>query len=713
MTKSTTFIVADLCCATEENTIRSKLFSLKGIDELRFNIVSKRLEVRHSCDTREILDGLNAVGLPGTIAAGIRKPAADKALRGLRISTIAAASSFAVGLLLSALDQPEIITISLFIASILLSGWRPALRAFKSVRNLSLDMNFLMVIAVLGALTLGEYAEGAAVIVLFAVSLLLEALSTERSRRAIESLMDLSPSFAMVKLADREVIVPVEEVPVDAVIVIRPGERVPLDGAVLGGASTVDQSAITGESLPVSKSQGDFVFAGSFNQRGALEVRVTKTSGDSTIARIIRLVEDAQARKAPAQTFIERFARVYTPAVFVLALSLATIPPLFFGGSFNDWFYRALVLLVIACPCALVISTPVSVINAITSAARSGVLIKGGRHLEHLAGIRAIGFDKTGTVTEGAAAVTDVICVDSFSESEIIRIAAAIEAKSEHHVARAFLRRAELEGIDLRATDIRDFQSIPGKGIRAVVDGKRFTLGNHPLVEELGLCSRELEKTLESLEGQGKTTVVLLNDTGPVGIMGISDQLRNESWEAVTQLRKMGIAHIVLLTGDNRGTAAHIGKELGVEEVHAELLPEQKLALIRSMRERFGLTAMVGDGVNDAPALAAADVAIAMGGIGSDTALETSDIVLMSDNLLQIPATIGLGKRAMAIIKQNIAIALATKAVFLALGVMGLTSLWLAILADDGATLIVVLNSLRLLAGEKREQGISSSHLNN
>ncbi|MEX2116480.1 MAG: heavy metal translocating P-type ATPase [Bacteroidota bacterium] len=705
MTTTTTFIIADLCCATEENTIRSKLSSLKGVEELRFNVVSKKLEVRHSCGTENILAGLKSVGLPGTVASGNRKPATDKTLRSLIASTIAAASSFAVGLLLSALDQPEIITISLFCVSILLSGWRPAFRAFKSVRNLSLDMNFLMVIAVLGALTLGEYAEGAAVIVLFAVSLLLEALSTERSRRAIESLMDLSPSTAMVKLADREVTVPVEEVPVDAVIVIRPGERVPLDGVVLSGGSTIDQSAMTGESLPVPKSMGDFVFAGSFNQRGALEVRVTKISDDSTIARIIRLVEEAQARKAPAQTFIEGFARVYTPAVFILALSLAVLPPILFGASFNDWFYRALVLLVIACPCALVISTPVSVINAITSAARSGVLIKGGRHLEQLADIRAIGFDKTGTVTEGAAAVTDVVCVDSFSESEIIRITAAIEAKSEHHLAQAILRKAETERIDIRRTEIRDFQSLPGKGIRAVVDGDEFIIGNHLLVEELGLCNPKLEGILGSLESEGKTAVVLLNGKGPVGIVGISDQVRTESREAVTRLRRLGIGHVVLITGDNRGTAAHIGEALGVDEVHSELLPEQKLEVIHSMKQRYGRTAMVGDGVNDAPALAAADVGIAMGGIGSDTALETADVVLMSDNLLHIPATIDLGKRAVAIIKQNIVIALATKAVFLALGVMGLTSLWLAILADDGATLVVVLNSLRLLNRTDKGEG--------
>jgi len=409
MTTTTTFLIEDLCCATEENTIRSKLSSLKGIDELRFNVVSKKLEVRHSCDTKEILAGLNSVGLPGTIAAS-RKSAPSKTLRTLTVSTIAAASSFASGLLLSALGLSDVITIPFFLVAILLSGWRPAFRAFKAVRNLSLDMNFLMVIAVIGALALGEYAEGAAVIVLFAVSLLLEALSTERSRHAIESLMDLSPSTALVKLGDREAVVPVEEVPVDAVIIIRPGERIPLDGLVLGGGSTIDQSAITGESLPISKSPGDSVFAGSFNQRGALEIRVTKTAKDSTLARIIRLVEEAQARKAPAQTFIERFARVYTPAVFGLALALAIVPPLFFGAGFDEWFYRALVLLVIACPCALVISTPVSVINAITSAARSGVLIKGGRHLEQLADIRAIGFDKTGTVTTGTVVISDVIC---------------------------------------------------------------------------------------------------------------------------------------------------------------------------------------------------------------------------------------------------------------------------------------------------------------
>lgn len=698
MTKTTTIFVADLCCATEEHTIKSKLSSLEGIEELRFNLVSKRLEVRHSCDTEMILEGLNSVGLPGAIAAD-RMPHDNNSLRTLTLSTIIAAALFAIGLLLSGLGLPEIIAVPPFLGAILLSGWRPLFRAFKAVSNLSLDMNFLMVIAVVGALALGEYAEGAAVIVLFAVSLLLEALSTERSRRAIESLMDLSPSTALVRLQDRDVVVPIEEIPVDAAIILRPGERVPLDGTVLGGTSTIDQSAITGESLPVPKSAGDPVFAGSFNQRGSLEIRVTRTAGDSTLARIIRLVEEAQSRKAPAETFIERFAKVYTPAVFVLALALAFVPPFLFGASFDDWFYRALVLLVIACPCALVISTPVTVINAITRAARSGVLIKGGRHLEQLAGLRAIGFDKTGTVTTGASVITEVIRLDSLPESEIIRIATALEAKSEHHLARAFLQKAEAEGIDIRPADVRNFESMPGRGIRGSVDGNQFAVGNHSFVEELGLCNQELEGILGTLERSGKTAVVLLNDQGPVAVVGISDEARTGSREAMSELRELGIPHLALLTGDNRTTATRIGRALGVDEIHAELLPGQKLDVIHSLKQRHGRTAMVGDGVNDAPALAAADVGFAMGGIGSDTALETADVVLMSDNLLQIPATVRLGKKALAIIKQNIAIALATKAVFLALGVMGMTSLWLAILADDGATLVVVLNSLRLLAG--------------
>ncbi|HEX9614143.1 MAG TPA: heavy metal translocating P-type ATPase, partial [Bacteroidota bacterium] len=656
--KHTTLVVAGLCCATEEATISRKLNSLKGIEELKFNLVTKRLEVRHSCDESEILAGLRAVGLPGSVERGRRTPPETRTIRTLLMSTIVSSALFGTGLLCSAFDLPPLVSTPVFLAAILLAGWNVGIRAVKAVANLSLDMNFLMAIAVLGAIGIGEYAEGAAVIVLFSVSLLLESLSTDRSRRAIESLLKLSPTTATIHISGKETVVPVEEVPVGEIITIRPGERIPLDGTVISGSSSVDQSAITGESIPVLKSESDTVFAGSFNQRGALEVRTTKTAGDSTIARIVSLVEEAQSGKAPSQTFIERFARIYTPAVFVLAVGIATIPPVVFGGLFGEWFYRALVLLVIACPCALVISTPVSVINALTNAARRGVLIKGGRHLERVAGVRVVALDKTGTLTLGSADVTDIVSLDSVAPAEILRIAAALEVKSEHHLAEALIRKAHSEGIDSHRLTVQNFQSIPGKGVRATIEGREYALGNHPLVEELGRCSPKLETVLGSLEAQGKTAIVLSDGGGAVGVIGIADSVRAESRNAVEAIRRLGVHGIALLTGDNRGTAEFVGRELGVDEVRAELLPEQKLESIRDLRKKFGTVAMVGDGVNDAPALAEADVGIAMGGVGSDTSLETADIVLMSDNLLQIPATIRLGKKALAIIKQNIVIAL-------------------------------------------------------
>lgn len=692
--KTSTFHVSGLCCAAEEAIIRKRLLAQKGVHDLTVHIVTKKVEVRHSCPESEILRSLREIGLPATRHA---QPGGDPNLRSLLISTFAGIALFGVGMIFSALGDYDGLSVGAYLGAIAASGWRVALRAAKSVQRLSLDMNFLMAAAVIGAIAIGEYAEGAAVIVLFAVSLLLESLATDRSRKAIESLMRISPPTATVRDGTRETVVPVESVSVNQTVIIRPGDRVPLDGTIVSGSSTIDQSAITGESLPVAKNPGDPVFAGSLNQRGVLDVRVTKAAGDSTIARIVQLIEEAQGNKAPSQTFVERFARIYTPAVFALALGVAFLPPLMLNGEFATWFYRALVLLVIACPCALVISTPVSVINALTRAARNGILIKGGVHLEHLAGMRTLAFDKTGTVTTGEAAVTDIVSLDSLPPEDILRIAAALEANSEHHLADAFLRKAEADGIPVRRSDVKDFEAIPGKGVRAQIEGMHYALGNHPLVEELGMCSPTVEAILDRLERQGKTVVVLTSQRGPVGVIGIADRVRKESADVVRELRNLGIARIVLLTGDNRGTAEAVGAFLGTDEVLSELLPHQKLDAVRELRSRFGTTAMVGDGINDAPALAAADVGIAMGGIGSDTALETADVVLMSDDLRNIPFGVRLGRRALRIIKQNIGIALATKAVFLVLGVLGMTSLWLAILADDGATLAVILNSLRLL----------------
>ena len=702
-TQETTFTIHDLCCATEEQKIRKRLENQSGIKDLEFNIVSHRLKVSHTCDERVILNHLKEIGLPGINESAHQTPSRNPHLR-LILSTAISAAFFGAGLVTKSLGLAASVPITLFLCSMLAGGWHIAAKAWNAVRLVSLDMNFLMTIASVGAILIGEYAEGAAVILLFSVSLLIESLSLDRTRRAIHSLLNVSPPTAIVVRNGTELTAAVEEIAVGETVIIRPGERIPLDGEVTAGQSSVDEAPITGESVPSLKRSGDPVYAGSFNQRGALEVRVLKKVNDSTIARIIHLVEEAQSKKAPSQTFIEQFARYYTPAVFGLAIAVAALPPLLLGLPFEDWLYRSLVLLVIACPCALVISTPVTLVSALANAAHHGILVKGGKHLETLAGVRAVAFDKTGTLTEGRLTVTDIVPLNTMPPSDILRITAAAEIRSEHHLAEALLRKAASESIELGSILTEDFSSITGRGIRTKVDGKTYVVGNHQLVEELGICSPEVEKVLHHLERQGKTVVILADDTQVLGAIAVADRVRDESRQVVSSLHDIGVRHVMLLTGDNKGTAAAVAAQLQVDEVKSELLPEQKLDSIRELKRRFGTVAMVGDGINDAPALAAADVGIAMGGIGSDTALETADVALMTDNISKVPYSISLGKKALRIIKQNIALALLTKGVFLILGVFGLSSLWLAILADDGAALIVILNGLRLLNGRHRHE---------
>lgn len=692
----TTFTVHDLCCATEEQKIRKRFGSLSGIESLQFYLVTRKVKIRHTCDEQIILENLKDIGLPGINEAAARRLESRPHTR-LLISTVASAVFFLAGLLFLSLAFPESSASVLFIAAMIAGGWHIGYKAWKAVRTLSLDMNFLMTIASIGAIALGEYAEGSAVILLFSVSLLLESFSLTRTRRAIHSLMNLSPPSATVLREGSEIVLPVEQINVGETVIIRPGERIGLDGEVIGGHSTVDEAPITGESLPALKRRGDQVYAGTFNQRGALEVRATKPPKDSTIARIIHLVEEAQSEKAPSQAFVERFARYYSPAVFGLALGLAIFPPLLLDASFEVWFYRALVLLVIACPCALVISTPVTLVSALTNAARHGVLVKGGRHLEVLAGVRAFAFDKTGTLTEAQLTVTDIIPLNGLPPLEILRVTAAAELKSEHHLADALLRKAEEEGISLSDVTTEDFSSITGKGIRTRVDGVTYIVGNHQLMEDLGVCSEAVERVLDSLERQGKTVVILADDRQVLGAIAVADRIRTESGSTVQALHELGVERVVLLTGDNQKTGSAVAEKLKVDELRAELLPEQKLDVVRELKARYGSVAMVGDGINDAPALAAADVGIAMGGIGSDTALETADIALMADNIGKVPFGMLLGKKTLRVIKQNITLALLTKAVFIVLGMVGLSSLWLAILADDGAALLVILNGLRVL----------------
>jgi Cd2+/Zn2+-exporting ATPase len=487
----------------------------------------------------------------------------------------------------------------------------------------------------------------------------------------------------------------VDDVRVGDVIVVRPGEKIPLDGRVLAGDSYVNQSPVTGESLPVAKSAGAEAFAGTINGRGALEIGVTRLRRDSTLARIVHLVERAQAQRAPSQTFVDRFARIYTPVVLALAVLVATAAPLIFGGSWSEWVYRSLVLLVISCPCALVISTPVSIVSALAAAARKGVLIKGGARLESLAAVRCVAFDKTGTLTRGELTVVGVQPTDGLGSLDILRLAASLESRSEHPIGRAIVEHARQENVAFAGAAA--FQALPGLGAEGLVGAERVTVGNHRLFEQRGLCSTAAHDNVEIMVESGCTPVMVARDSQTVGIIGVADQPREAAKAVVDMLRDQGVEHVVLLTGDHETAARALAASLGITDYRASLLPEDKVAAVQALRRQFGALAMVGDGVNDAPALATADVGIAMGVAGTDAALETADVALMADDLAKIPFAIRLSRAASRNIKVNIGFSLALKAVFLVLAFLGLATLWMAVVADMGASLIVIANALRLL----------------
>jgi Cd2+/Zn2+-exporting ATPase len=568
---------------------------------------------------------------------------------------------------LAALAGYGTVSLAAYAASIALSVPTPLGRAWRSVRSVVLDINVLMIIAVLGALILGDWLEAAAVVWLFGVAQALEARSMDRAQRAIRSL-------------------------------VRPGERIPLDGVVMSGESSVDQSPVTGESWPVEKGMGDDVFAGTINGHGAFEFRATRPATDTVLARIVHLVEHAQDQRAPVQRFVDRFARRYTPAVVLLAVTVALVPPIVEGGgseAFATWTYRALALLVVACPCALVISTPVSIVSALTAAAHAGVLIKGGAHLERLGTITCVAFDKTGTLTDGRVAIGQVVPVDGASASGVLSVAAALESRSEHPIGRAIVDRARADGLPIRPGE--RFRALPGLGVEATVDDAPALVGSHRLFEERRLCTPALHYRIDEVERDGATPVLVSHDGAALGVIGFTDRLRENGRAVVDDLRGEGIARIALLTGDRSTTADTVREEAGLDEAHGDLLPADKVAHVARLRRTYGPVAMVGDGVNDAPSLAAADVGIAMGAAGTDVALETADVALLSDELRKVPYALRLGRATLSNIRTNIAVALGLKATFVVLAATGLATLWMAILADTGASLVVTANSLRLL----------------
>jgi Cd2+/Zn2+-exporting ATPase len=701
---SQTFRITGLDCAEEVAVLKREVGPVVGGEErLAFDVLNGRMivsELPVGVESRAIVDAVKRAGLGAEAVDGnlpiVEPPASFWQQRGRLVLTAVSGAALGVAMIAQHLAARSDVANVLFGLAIVAGVWLVLPKAWGAIRRRQPDMNLLMTVAVVGAVAIGEYFEAAAVAFLFSVSLLLESWSVGRARRAIAALMDLAPPTAWLLAGDGSMKqVSPTDVPIGAAFLVKPGERIPLDGKVLDGASDINQAPITGESVPVPKAAGDAVFAGTINGDGALRIESTRAASDTTLARIIRMVGDAQSKRGPSEQWVEKFARVYTPTIMAVALAIFLIPPLLFGGAWHVWFYNALVLLVIACPCALVISTPVGIVAGIASAARQGVLVKGGAFLEAPAHLRAIAFDKTGTLTAGRPQVVEIVPLSGHDERELVERAAAMEQHSEHPIARAVLDYAQTHHFIPAPAD--DFQVLQGKGARAKFDGREFWLGSHRYLEERGQETPEIHAQLEAMAGQGRTVVVVGNATHVCGLIALADEIRPGIVDTLADLRAAGIEHLIMLTGDNRPTAEAVAAKAGIDEVRAELLPEDKVTAIEALVAKYGRVAMIGDGVNDAPAVARASVGIAMGAAGTDAAIETADIALMSDDLSKLPWLIRHSRRVLSVVRQNIVFSLTVKLAFVLLTFAGVSSLWGAIAADMGASLLVIANGLRLL----------------
>ncbi|KAI3593043.1 Lead, cadmium, zinc and mercury transporting ATPase [Cupriavidus sp. U2] len=704
-TRSAAYRIEAMDCPTEETLIRNKIGNMAGVAALDFNLMQRVLTVHHTLDSLDAV--VKAIASLGMKAEPLSDDSAKAAVAepGKPWWPLAPAGAAAIGAEVAEwfhIGTPYL-PAALALATVLMSGLGVYRKGWIAVRNGNLNINALMSIAVTGAMVIGQWPEAAMVMVLFALAERIEAASLDRARNAVRGLMAMAPEQATVLQPDGTwQAVEARAVAVGATVRLRPGERVALDGRVLRGQSALDQAPITGESVPVDKSQGDSLYAGSINQSGELEYAVTAPANDSTLARIIHAVEAAQGSRAPTQRFVDQFARIYTPVVFAIALGVAVMPPLVLGGAWLDWVYKALVLLVIACPCALVISTPVTIVSGLAAAARRGILIKGGVYLEQGRHLSWLALDKTGTLTHGKPAQTDMaLLVDDVPQARAI--AASLAARSDHPVSRAVAAAADADGV--ARLEASDFAALAGQGVRGTVDGVAYSFGNHRLIHDLGACSPALEARLEAIERQGKTIVMLAATPGDgqparaLALFGVADTVRETSRQAIEQLHALGVKTL-MLSGDNPHTAQAIGQAVGIDEVRGNQLPQDKANAIATLAGQAHTHAnkvgMVGDGINDAPALARADIGFAMGAAGTDTAIETADVALMDDDLRKIPAFVQLSRRTSAILKQNITLALGIKVVFLALTVMGMGTMWMAVFADMGASLLVVFNGLRL-----------------
>ena len=701
-------------CASEESEIRRAVEGVPGVLGLRFQLGERSLRI--AGEPQAALAAVEAIrntgfevhawpDAPESTSAGVgsdheHEHAATTGSGLPRLLAALALATAAEGLSFLVPDAPwsKWVGLAVAAAAIALAGFSTFSKGLTALRHGRLNINALMSVAVAGAFVIGQWPEAAMVMALYAIAELIEARSVDRARNAISGLLALSPDTADLRQPDGSwKTVPVGDVPIGATVRVRPGERVAMDAVVTEGSTSLDQAPVTGESLPVDKGPGDAVFAGTINQTGTIECRVTAAASQSTLARIIHAVEQAQGSRAPTQRFVDRFAAVYTPAVFVLALAVAIAGPWLFGWTVLAAVYKALVLLVIACPCALVISTPVTVVSGLASAAKRGILIKGGVHLEQARLIKAVALDKTGTITEGKPRLVEwEMLTTSLPRSQAEHIAAALAAHSDHPVSRAIAA-----GLTPNSVEARNFSALSGRGIEADIGGQRYVLGNHRLIEERGQCSAEIEAVLHRHEAAGRTVSLLATASGVLALFAVADTIKPSSAAAIGELKAMGITP-VMLTGDNQATAEAIGREAGLTDIRGNLLPEDKLAAIQAMQKQYGATAMTGDGINDAPALAQADIGVAMGAAGTDIAMEAADVVVMNDDLRRIAETVRLSKATHVILWQNIALALGIKAVFLVLAVFGNASMWMAVFADMGASLLVVFNGLRLMRTSER-----------
>ena len=681
--------VAGMDCASCAATVERRVSQLPGVHRAVVNFAAGRLDAEHDPDLalEEIEKAVRDAGYGVERAQEVERPPFWRTPRA--ISVFASALLFVLALTLGLAGATEVGSVAAYLAAIVVGGVPIFRAAIAGLRARHMDMNVLMSAATIGAVGIGEWAEAASVVVLFAAGNALQVYAIDRTRGAVRALAGLAPDEVLVRRDGSESLVAAEEVAVGETVVVRPGERLALDGEVVEGRTTVDESPVTGESTPVEKGPGDPVYSGSLNGGGVL-IRVLREASDSTLQRIARLVDEAQATKAPAEQFVDRFSRVYTPLVVAVAVVLAVVPPLL-GGEFGTWFYRALALLIIACPCALVISTPVTVVSGIGAASRRGILVKGGAALEAAGRLKALAFDKTGTLTEGRPVVSRVVPLDGRDETEVLALAAALERRSEHPLAHAILTAANGAGLP----QVSDFRSVAGRGAEGVVDGSRFLIGSPRLFAEKGIALDGATEALKVVEAAGETPVILGDEEAPVAVIGIADAVRPDARATLESLREAGVRELVMLTGDAEAPARRIAEELGVS-YRAQLLPEQKVQAVRELVSEHGDAGMVGDGVNDAPALAASSVGFAMGAAGTDVALETADVALMQDDLPKLAEAVRLSRSAEGIIKQNVFVSILIKGLFVLLAPFGLVALWLAVLADMGTSIAVTLNGLRL-----------------